>query len=150
MPKIEEICAALKVLSEAKSRGELMMAPEVGERLGMTAQHAGPLLGVMYERKIAEKPEKGKNRYQITEKGEEFLANPPKETEVKKEVPPTVPPTVPPIVPLTVPPTPPKEDSVHYAFMLPFVTCGMPSGQYYTLGTHLSYVRMIALKRLDV
>ena len=57
MPKIEEICAALKVLSEAKARGELMMAPEVGERLGMTAQHAGPLLGVMYERKLAEKPE---------------------------------------------------------------------------------------------
>ena len=108
MPKIEEICATLKVLSEAKSRGELMMAPEVGERLGMTAQHAGPLLGNMHERQPVKKPEKGKNRYQITEKGEEFLVNPPKETEVKKEVLPTVPPTV----PLTVPPTPPKEDSV--------------------------------------
>ena len=86
MPKIEEICATLKVLSEAKSRGELMMAPEVGERLGMTAQHAGPLLGNMHERQPVKKPEKGKNRYQITEKGEEFLVNPPKETEVKKEV----------------------------------------------------------------
>ena len=79
MPKIEEMCAALKVLSEAKSRGELMMPAEVGERLGMTAQHAGPLLGVMYERKLAEKPDKRKNRYRISQKGEEFLANPPEE-----------------------------------------------------------------------
>jgi hypothetical protein len=31
-----------------------------------------------------------------------------------------------------------------------FVTCGTPSGQHHALGTHLSYVRMVALKGLDV
>ena len=68
MSKIEEMCAVLKVLLEAKSRGELMMATEIGERIGMTAEYAGPLLGVMYVRKLVEKPEKGKFRYQISQK----------------------------------------------------------------------------------
>jgi hypothetical protein len=112
MAKIQEMCAALKVLSEAKARDELMMPVEVGERIGMTAEYAGPLLGNMHERQPVEKPDKRKNRYRISQKGEEFLANPPEEPQVKQEKPPTVLRTVPPTVPPIVPPTPPKEDSV--------------------------------------
>jgi len=107
MAKIEEICAALKVLLEAKSHGELMMAPEVGERIGMTAEYAGPMLGFMYKRELVEKPDKKTNRYQITQKGEGYLANPPKEPEVKKEKPPATPPATPPAPPAVPPAVPP-------------------------------------------
>ena len=69
------------------------MAPAVvGNHIGMTALNTGPLLSRMLVKKLVEKPEKGKNRYQITRKGEELLAKPP------EEIPP--------------PPKVPKDDSV--------------------------------------
>ena len=64
----------LTVLSEAD---EPMMPAEVGERIGMTAEYAGPLLSRMLVRKLVEKPDKKTNRYQITQKGQEFLVKPP-------------------------------------------------------------------------
>ena len=48
MGTIEKIVAALAVLSEAT---EPMMAVEVGERIGMPAEYAGPLLSRMLVRK---------------------------------------------------------------------------------------------------
>ena len=45
--------------------------------IGMTAEYAGPLLSRMLVRKLVEKPDKKTNRYQITQKGQEFLVKPP-------------------------------------------------------------------------
>ncbi len=44
--------------------------------IGMTAEYAGPLLSRMPVRKLVGKPDKKTNRYQITQKGKEFLINP--------------------------------------------------------------------------
>ncbi len=53
------------------------MAPAVvGNHIGMTAEYAGPLLSRMLVRKLVGKPDKKPNRYQITQKGKEFLINP--------------------------------------------------------------------------
>jgi len=106
MPKIEEICAALKVLSEAKSRGELMMPVEVGERIGIPAFDAGKLFTLMSKRELVEKPDEKKNRYQISDKGKEFLINLPAPTPKpvhKSAAPPAAPPGTPPAIPPIAP-----------------------------------------------
>ena len=103
MAKIEEICAALKVLLEAKARDELMMPVEVGERIGIPAFDAGKLFTLMSKRELVEKPDEKKNRYQISDKGKEFLMNPPAPTPKpvhKSAAPPGTPPAIPPIAPL--------------------------------------------------
>jgi len=63
----------LTVRSEAI---EPMVPVEVGERIGMPASHAGLLLSRMLVRGLVEKRDKKTNRYQITQKGKEFLIHP--------------------------------------------------------------------------
>jgi predicted transcriptional regulator len=53
------------------------MAPAVvGNHIGMTVLNTGPLLSRILVRGLVEKPDKKPNRYQITQKGKEFLINP--------------------------------------------------------------------------
>jgi DNA-binding PadR family transcriptional regulator len=53
--------------------------------IGMTALNTGPLLSRMLDGGTGRKTRQEKNRYRITQKGEEFLVNPPPETRKKPE-----------------------------------------------------------------
>ena len=134
---IEKIVAALAVLSEAT---EPMMAAEVGDRIGMPASNTGMLFSTMLKRKLVEKPDEKENRYRITQKGEEFLVNPPPETrkkpeakpETKVEPPETKPETPPgtpvtplgtsPATPSTTPPTRPPTTPTTMPTVMPTTT----------------------------
>jgi hypothetical protein len=74
----------LSEVSEPTMQWKLMI-------IGMTAEYAGPLLSRMLVRKLMEKPDKKPNRYQITQKGKEFLATPPEEVAEKHPTPPVTP-----------------------------------------------------------
>jgi len=75
MSVITENCQILGVLEKAT---ELMSPAEIGEPIGMTALDAGRRLYWMQGR-LVEKPDKEKALYRITQKGKDYLANPPKE-----------------------------------------------------------------------
>jgi len=53
------------------------MPGEVGERVGMPASNAGPLLSRMLVRGLVEKPDKKRGAYRITQEEQKYLDNPP-------------------------------------------------------------------------
>ena len=67
--------------------------------IGMTALNTGPLLSRMLDGGTGRKTRQEKNRYQISQKGKEFLANPPEEPQAKQEKPPAPPPVTPIVTP---------------------------------------------------
>ena len=75
-----------------------MMPVEVGEHIVMPVSNTGPLFSNMLNRGLVEKRDKKKNRYQITQKGKEFLITPPEATAKKEPAPkpPSEPPSKPP------------------------------------------------------
>jgi hypothetical protein len=80
------------------------MAPAViGDHIEMTALHAGQLLYRLSGKGCVEKPDEKKNRYQITQKGQQFLTNPPEATKKKQPLP--KPPSEPPDKPQGEPQT---------------------------------------------
>jgi predicted transcriptional regulator len=81
---IDRIKAVLTVLSSAS---DPMLLTEIGERIGLSAQDIFGVAKVMTARELYEKPDKKTNRYQITQKGKEFLINPPEATAKKQPAP---------------------------------------------------------------
>jgi len=81
---IDRIKAVLTVLSSAS---DPMLLTEIGERIGLSAQDIFGVAKVMTARELYEKPDKKTNRYQITQKGKEFLITPPEATAKKQPAP---------------------------------------------------------------
>ncbi|GAJ02109.1 unnamed protein product, partial [marine sediment metagenome] len=81
MGKVERKVAILEVLSGAS---EPIRPSDVGEIIGETALNAGRYLSDMGKSGLVKKPDKKKSFYEITDKGREYLANPPEETEEEK------------------------------------------------------------------
>lgn len=81
MTKVETKCAILEVLSKAT---EPMRPSDIGEIVGLIPIHAGKYLSDMLKSGLVQKPDKKKAFYEITDKGRQYLENPPEEAEDKE------------------------------------------------------------------
>lgn len=73
-PKVEKKLAILAVLAVTE---ELIRPGDVAEQIGSTALDTGNYLSDMAKSGLAEKPDKKKALYKITDRGREYLKNPP-------------------------------------------------------------------------
>ena len=83
------------ILMVASAATKIMAPAVIGDHIEMTALHAGQLLYRLLGKGCVEKPDEKKNRYQISDKGKEFLMNPPAPTPKpvhKSAAPPAAPP----------------------------------------------------------
>jgi len=81
---IKEKCAFLEALNNSS---EPMRPADIGELIGISAFYAGQLAKQLRLSKLIEWASKVKHLHRITEKGKEYLANPPAEIEADKSMP---------------------------------------------------------------
>jgi predicted transcriptional regulator len=104
MGTMGKMLSALTVLSQSS---ELRTPAVVGDHVGMTASNTGSLLSRMLDGGTGRKTRQEKNCYQITQKGSEFLANPPPPEGIKREKPAAAPAAAPVTTPTAAPVTTP-------------------------------------------